>query len=293
MWLGIVCAVLAAGPATATRLPGPVLHQPRIEPATSAVVQGSARAAESANFQIESRAAGFDARQIASSCEQWRSHLQAKWLGGPAESSWNPRCQLVIHARRESYCAAIGRGGEASFGSSWFDAQGAVITARRIDLLVDASGALSALGHELTHVVLADAFAGRQPPPWASEGIAVLADSAGKQSLHARDLASGFPAQTVFPCAELLQLNSYPAAHRIPAFYGQSASLVAWLSRRGGSATLIPFLKAAEEVGYDKALQDNYDLNGVGELHRLWLQEQTQPRPRQQALPQYVRAAAR
>jgi hypothetical protein len=156
---------------------------------------------------------------------------------------------VVIHGRRDSYCAAIGRGGDRSYGSSWIDATDASITARRVDLLIDPDGTLSACGHELTHVVLADAFAGGQPPSWANEGIALLADSTEKQRLHRRDLDQSFTNQTVFHLAELVSLDGYPPPHRIPTFYGQSASLVKFLSEHGGPEKLIPFLKSVADQG--------------------------------------------
>ena len=47
---------------------------------------------------------------------------------------------------------------------------------------------MTALPHELTHLILADRFSPRQVPRWSDEGMAVLADPAEKQRLHLRDL---------------------------------------------------------------------------------------------------------
>jgi len=234
-------------------------------------VTGTTGVAESKNFHVQSHAR-YDARAVARSCEQWREHLQAKWLGDEPRDAWTPRCLVIIHSRREAYQAAIGRGGDLSYGSSWVDTQGERIAQRRIDLLIDSQGAISAFAHELTHVVLADAFVGTQPPLWANEGIAILADSAEKQRLHQRDLDQSIQQQTCFHCAELTQLASYPSANRIPAFYGQSASLVALLSQAGGSEKLVPFLKSAAIDGYDKALRDTYGIAGMADLQRRWNQ---------------------
>jgi len=270
MWLVSACLVLSADAASVLPLPADCCVAP-LKDSDPPAAHGSSRNAVSTNFLVESRCPGLDARLIANRCEQWRTHLQTKWLAEATKANWDPRCTVVIHGRRESYSAAIGRRDERSNGSSWIDAKDHSITTRRVDLLLDVTGTLSAFGHELTHVVLADAFAGSQPPPWASEGMAVLADPAQKQLLHRRDLDQGLRTQTVFTCAELLQLDSYPAPHRVPAFYGQSNSLVAWLSRRGGTEKFVPFLKCALELGYDQALQKSYGIGGTAELQRLWI----------------------
>lgn len=272
MWPTFVLVVLAADSTTMSTCTDGCCQQAAAQKSGGCYVTGTTGVADSKNFQVQSHAR-YDARAVARSCEQWREHLQTKWLGDEERDLWTPRCVVVIHSRREAYQAAIGRGGDWSYGSSWVDTRGERILQRRIDLLVDPHGAISAFAHELTHVVLADAFVGTQLPLWANEGIAILADSAEKQRLHQRDLHQSIEQQTCFHCAELTQLASYPSANRIPAFYGQSASLVALLSQSGGSEKLVPFLKRAEAHGYDKALQDIYGIAGMAELERRWNQD--------------------
>lgn len=256
MWQTAVLAVLSAYPSPA----------PENSPTTSVV--GSARSCSSMNFRIESYSPSCDARMMADRCESWRQHLQTKWLGTGTDGNWSPCCVVVIHARRETYRAAIGGGGEQSFGSSWINSRGGRISQRRIDLLIDRQGAVPALGHELTHLVLADAFPGSRPPAWANEGAAVLADSAEKQQLHKRDLDQSFPQRTAFHCADLIHLTDYPSPNRIAAFYGQSASLAAFLAQVGGSEKFVPFLKQASDHGYDHALRQSYGIDGLAELQR-------------------------
>ena len=48
----------------------------------------------------------------------------------------------------------------------------------------------------MTHVVLADLLNGRQPPRWADEGMAILADTRDKQLLHERDLTAAVAGRT-------------------------------------------------------------------------------------------------
>ncbi len=231
---------------------------------------GSASLFDSAHFHVESRSPHCDARHLAECCESWRQHLQAKWLGSNADHTWTPRCTVVVHARRDTYRAAIGRGGEQTFGSSLIDVRDGKVSTRRIDLLCDPRGTISALGHELTHVVIADAFPAGRPPAWANEGAAVLADSTAKQQLHRRDLDYSLQTRAAFHSAQLLQLADYPSPHRIPAFYGQSASLIAFLGDTSGSERLIPFIRGASDQGYDRALREHYGIEGVVDLQRRW-----------------------
>ena len=122
----------------------------------------------------------------------------------------------------------------------------------------------------MTHVVLADWLDGRQPPRWADEGMAILADSHEKQMLHERDLSHGFAQGTAFRVTELLTIDGYPTAQRIPAFYGQSASLTACLALRDDPARFVEFLRRSLDSGYDQALRDIYHIDNVAELERHW-----------------------
>jgi hypothetical protein len=273
MWQAAVFVVWSAYPSGACCGPANCNHAAIDGPRTSHV-SSSARVSDSQNFHIVSYSVACDARKMAQCCESWRQHLQAKWLSADAGATWTPRCEIVVHPRRETYGAAIGRGGDQTFGSSFIDVQNGRISKRRIDLLIDAQGKISALGHELTHVVLADAFPGTRPPAWANEGAAVLADSAEKQRLHKRDLAQSFHHRTAFHCAELMQTADYPAPHRIAAFYGQSASLTALLADIGGPEKFVPFLKQASSDGYDKALRDCYGIQGLTDLQRRYNEHQ-------------------
>jgi len=111
---------------------------------------------------------------------------------------------------------------------------------------------------------------GRQPPRWADEGMAILADTHAKQMLHERDLTQGIASRAAFRVAELLTFESYPQPSRIPAFYGQSASLTACLAKRDDPSRFVEFLRRSLDDGYDKALRDIYHLDNVAQLEQLW-----------------------
>ncbi len=85
---------------------------------------------------------------------------------------------------------------------------------------------------------------GRIPPRWLDEGIALLADSAEKQRLHARDLADAQSRRLTFRAVELMNLDRYPHASRVPAFYAQSASLTGFLARQGKPSLLLEFAES-------------------------------------------------
>jgi hypothetical protein len=128
----------------------------------------------------------------------------------------------------------------------------------------------------MTHVVLADLLGGRQPPRWADEGMALLADPNEKQRLHNHDLQNAYSRRTAFRTVELMTLENYPHPSRVPAFYGQSLSLTRFLATRDNPTTFVAFLQGSLDEGYDAALRKHYDIAGVAHLERLW---HTRPSP--------------
>lgn len=232
-------------------------------------VAGTASRASSANFEVIGVSATQDAKQVALLCERWRQKLQTYWLQSPREN-WSPRCQVVVHASKQSYLAAVGRGGGATRGSSWIEFKNKQVSKRQIDLLGVSDLGLTALAHEMTHVIFADLFQGRQPPRWADEGAAMLADTSEKQQLHQRDLENAVAGRIDFRVGELFALEQYPQPHRVPGFYGQSVSLAAFLARRDDPAKFIKFIERVLDHGHDRALQEVYDIAGTKSLELEW-----------------------
>jgi hypothetical protein len=147
------------------------------------------------------------------------------------------------------------------------------IVARRIDLLeADTNFLKAALPHELTHVVVNDRFLTNPLPRWADEGIAILADPQAKQRRHRNDLHMAVSDGTAFHAAALVALEDYPRPDRFGAFYGQSASLTEFLVERGTPAHFLAFMEGARREGYDSALRQYYEIDGIGELDRQWRQ---------------------
>lgn len=226
--------------------------------------------AETVSFSIFSYDSFWPAADLGKFAEERRSAIFEHWRGKNAPDAWKPKCVLVLHSSRQRYLAAVGRGGERTLGSSLLDVKEGVCRSRRIDLLTDGNNKITALPHELTHVVVSDIFRGQHLPRWLDEGIAILADSHEKQLRHAEDWNNTKAQGTAFSVGGLVGLETYPPPSQFPAFYGGSASLTAFLARRGDSTKLLRFAELSLEHGYDQALRDVYQIQGLAELERLW-----------------------
>jgi hypothetical protein len=226
--------------------------------------------ATSPSFVVRNFHPAQDARHVAQQCEKWRDKLHKYWTA-EIRTAWPRRCEVTVHSCGASYVAAVGPGAQRTFGSSNISfSSGKKVTGRAIDVRGDDPRGTAALPHEMTHVVLADLLDGRQPPRWADEGMAILADSTEKQMLHERDLTQGLSRGTAFRVAELLVMEGYPQAGSVAAFYGQSASLTACLAKRDDPARFIAFLRRALDAGYDQALREVYKIQNVAQLERHW-----------------------
>ena len=254
------------------------------------------RVVETTSFRI----VGFDAKMaspaIAECCEQMRSELAQRWLGDEANGGWSPKCEVVLHATIESYLQEVGRAGRNTVASSVVDRDGRRVVRRRIDLLAaNARWSVSTLGHELTHLVLADLFADRKLARWLDEGIAILADSPTKQVQHRQDLKRALQSGGEFRLLELVSLGDYPAAERWGTFYGQSASLVQYLVEQRGEQQFVAFVQLALTDGYERGLQQVYGC-AIPELERRWraqLGRQVVPHVSRKTAPAGPRAAGR
>lgn len=228
------------------------------------------------NFRIYGISRLPNARAIGESFERLRGSLARTWLGERRLGDWSPKCDVVVHATAASYALAVGQDQFATAGSSRVDTTGEKITLRRLDIRADKTGWFAAaVPHELTHLVMADEFLGRELPVWADEGMAVLADAAAKQSLHLRDFSAGQRRGSTFRLASLVGEGGYPSPDRIPVFYGQSVSLVKYLIERRSPADFVRFLHLAGRKGYDAALAEVYGFAGVESLEREWLTAST------------------
>lgn len=232
-------------------------------------------AAEFDNFVVGSFLGGPAAADIAQHCDLVRAQLRHDVFGLDGAARWQPKCRVILHATRQDYRNAVGRGASQTIGSSTIRMSGGRVTQRRIDLLaINAKQGLSALPHELVHILFADLFPHNPPPKWAEEGLALLTDPTDKRVRHAHDLEVAFRTRSTLPLARLLSDADYPAASQRAAFYAQSVSLVEYLTEVDTPKVFVRYLRLSSEVGHDQALQAVYGIDRE-ELERRWSQHAT------------------
>ena len=203
-------------------------------------------------------------------CQRVRHDLCALWGISENSSKWEPLCEIVVHSTLENYVTAVGPEAAQTMGCSSIDLQAGKVVRRRIDLKLDENGTLPALAHELTHVVLADRFRGRQTPHWLDEGIAMLADTREKQLLHERDCDEAIASGKAMPLEALMNLQQFSSAEQMPAFYGQSLSLVNMLARERTPQQLIDFAVECVDKGYSATLKKHYGIDHMSQLTARW-----------------------
>jgi tetratricopeptide (TPR) repeat protein len=241
----------------------PVQHQPE-------KVNGW-HVSDSPNFRVYHSDSAL-AEEVLQTAEQTRAAVLQKWLEEKSAAAWPARCEIFLHASANAYAHATGTPadspGHSSIGAEKQDASR--IHSRRIDLHVDEVNMLRAvLPHETTHVTLAGLFGPRPLPRWADEGIAVLSEPYDRIQRHLRPLFQAFAEDRVFTAEQLMRLDEYPTPDKMASFYGQSTTLVQFLTELRGPTTLVAFLRSAQREGYPKALERHYGLT-LGELEERW-----------------------
>lgn len=195
--------------------------------------------------------------------------MTRRWFREEAKT-WNPRCDVYLHANGQMYSKATGAPA-ASPGHSSISMEGGRIVVRRVDLRADDPNlSIGVLPHETTHVVLAGRFGQHHVPRWADEGMAVLSEPQDRIQLHLRNLAKHQREGTLFPMSELMRMAEYPEPRRIGPFYAQSVSVVEFLCRKKDHATFAQFLREALDGGYEPALEKYYGYQGFQQLEMDW-----------------------
>ncbi len=230
--------------------------------------------AETANFRIFHKNSRDSAERAAQTVERTRTAMYQKWFSS-IPAAWNPKCDLYLHATAQEYSQVTGQE-PTSPGHSTIvrERGGSRIVSRRMDMHSDTPNMLEAvLPHETTHVVLAGNFGNADVPRWADEGMAVLTEPAEKVDMHRRNLARCSQEGRLFSVAELMQLDNYPPARQISAFYAQSVSLVDFLSSQRGPAVFAQFVRDGLREGYETALQRHYGFRDFADLQARWGQQ--------------------
>lgn len=234
--------------------------------------------AETTNFRIFHNQTRELAEQVALIAEQTRTEMGRKWFGGLKED-WNPRCDLYLHATAQDYSRITGVSPKSP-GHSSLQTEGSRVLSRRIDLHCDDVKNLltGVLPHETTHVVLAGQIGDRPVPRWADEGIAVLTEPRDKVERHLANLARCRQDNTLFSVKQLMEMPDYPEPRRVSAFYAQSVSLVDYLVAHKGPQVFTHFLRDAQKMGYEPALQQHYGYRNYDDLQQRWHQHAFAPK---------------
>lgn len=224
---------------------------------------------ETANFRVWSPMERQHAAALAERCETLRRELSQKWLAQRVSPNWLPKAEVVVHRTLGEYSAALNISGSESSGCSTIQLDQGRVTYRRIDLRADAvEWSTSTLPHELTHLVIADRFSVRQLPRWVDEGLAVLAESPAKRSQRRQAAAAAKRNQGSLALSDIVLGNPNP--RNCLAFYVESAALVEFLVHRRGPEDFLKFVEKAMDNGYDQALREVYQLDGLRGLHDAW-----------------------
>ncbi len=222
----------------------------------------------SANFTVLYLKYGGIAQLVLDTAEETRASQLRAW--GRRPTRWSPRCRIYFYpstdVMRRMTVGTTRHGSAQAPASRLVKGQ---LRYRRINIAAGDRGILEdTLPHELSHLILSELMAPKEPPLWANEGLAMQAESRELQLRRARALARQLTSGTrPFPLATLLALKRYPDQEHL--FYGQSHVLMRVLLRRGGKRKLLAFLQDSADL---PALEQHYRLT-ESRLNSLWRKE--------------------
>jgi tetratricopeptide (TPR) repeat protein len=150
------------------------------------------------------------------------------WLGLANARSWEPRCELRIHATMDDLHRETGTNGSTQ-ALPQTRTQGDRVLLRRINLLQNDPWLLSStLPHELTHLLLAELCPAAGLPLALDTGMALQAEPPARRLQFRRLLGPTIPKP-----ADLLVLTDMPSDPL--TFYAQCDALASWLLDHAGA----------------------------------------------------------
>ena len=233
---------------------------------------------ESPSFRFLHHGMDAVARELATHTEQVREDLQTRWFGQTSHAQWRPACEVYLCSTPAEFTRISGSPAE-TFGISNLEIGQGTVWRRQV--LVRADKPLEVkrvLGHELTHVVLADRFPTQQIPRWADEGIAVLSEPASRLPGYSIVMTDAQTKGELLKLRTLISAKYYPQSDRsIALFYGQSALMVKSLVDRKGPVHFLKFVEESQRLGIDAALKTNYGFAGIEAFETDWLTQMKTP----------------
>ena len=197
------------------------------------------------------------AERLHERAEFYRRKIALDWLGDELPKSVG---RTVIHVDFSS---------TDDLGLTWIRGNPRR-TFHNVYLKISSDRALSTtLPHELVHVVLATEYAHpNRMAHWVEEGIASQYDDRGRQQLREKML-KWYAQSGNWPSLKDV-FNRKTISTNDKASYAVAASVAEFLIRRRGKKRLVRFGRDANQLGWDPALRENYEIYNVQQLESLW-----------------------
>ncbi len=215
------------------------------------------------NFTVTAPTSAI-AQQVGEAAEEYRRDLATFWLGQPLPN-WSRPCKLRVQP------GTIGAGGETTFQFIRGPGGNEVVNWNMrvqgsLERILD-----SVLPHEVNHTIFACHF--RRPlPRWADEGAATLFEHRSEQMKQLELLNQVIKNDREFiALPQLLNMKEYPKQMRaMLILYAEGFALVDFLVQQGGRQKYLKFLADGERIGWEQAIAENYDHDGVTSLQENW-----------------------
>lgn len=226
---------------------------------------GGWKITETENFRIMHRDVAL-AEEVAVIAENARRQAHDLWFAAEPLSKWTPKCDLVLYPTAQEFSQVTNQMPQSP-AFTQCDVHNGWVASRRIELRTDEPNMKSGiLPHEIAHAVFAGQFAGKSPPKWADEGMAVLTEPEEIQNRHLTGLVQARSSGRGFRCDQLLPMQQYP--QQVQEFYAHSVGVCRMLvERHGGRERLTQFVRTAVETNdYEGALFRVYGIRGLKDL---------------------------
>ncbi|MDB5384368.1 MAG: hypothetical protein JWM11_14 [Planctomycetaceae bacterium] len=228
---------------------------------------------ESGNFRIYHVGQVNVAKQLITDCEQQRWTLQKRWLHAARQTAWSPKCDVYCYPTGRDY-ARFTKYPPESWGHVDLEIGDGRVWKRRLNLRTDLASRLTLVAaHELTHVVLADAFCTKQIPRWADEGIAVQSEPNGRRHELRQKLSESLAQGRRFSLYELTSAANYPTDPVLTdLFYAQSGAWVEFLTvkKKVSGAQLLKIVAGISNQGLQTTIHEHFQGTSVAELEADW-----------------------
>lgn len=211
-----------------------------------------------ANFVVQAPTPEI-AEQVGKAAEHYRVVLAQEWLGHTLPKWYRP-CSITVKVGQ------MGAGGATTFAFDRGEVFGWRMTVQgSLERILD-----SVLPHEVSHTIFACHF--RRPlPRWADEGAATLAENESEQRRQRLLYQQVLRENRRIPLRQLLAIKEYPRdMQHVLTLYAQGHALADFLVETGGKARYLQFVNAAHQLGWDRALQQCYEMENVESLDKAW-----------------------